>query len=162
MGRVYAWVLLESICITGILGISASLVRFRLAINEPIPWYVSTRYDLTGLQLTHFALRNISYWLACSSITLLLMLSVVYMISYRRLSPIPVSVGCMLLTCLWFVGIIATFRLYFRGYPFSVKTQCKAYTEEKPKASEYKDILAWLEWTHICKLTSRWRRQALH
>ena len=77
------------------------------------------------------------------------------MISYRRLLPILVGVGCVVLTALWFAGVIITIRAYFRGYhgyPFSVKTQCDTYTGKKPKASEYMDTLAWLEWVHICKL----------
>ena len=100
--------------------------------------------------------RYFSYWLAVSSLTLLFLILMLYLISQRQLLPGIVIMGTFILLILWTVGLIVI-SVELWGPRGSVNGNCQLYVSGRPIRGQSLETLAWLQQRSICQSwTAAW------
>lgn len=93
--------------------------------------------------------RYFPYWVTTSSLTLLFIFVMLWLISQRQLLPGIVIMGAFILFILWIVGLIV-YSVQLWG-PSGVNGNCQLYVNDNPYSGQSVNTLGYLEQHSICK-----------
>lgn len=94
--------------------------------------------------------RYFPYWITVSSLTIVFIVLLLWLISQRRLLPSIVILGAFMFFVLWLVGLIVV-SIEMWSASGSVSNNCDALVFSNPPAGSTTETLAWLEQKSICK-----------
>ncbi|CZS92795.1 uncharacterized protein RCO7_10196 [Rhynchosporium graminicola] len=124
------WLFIMLVGSSTILGINAYFLSVQSQMKAGVPWYFS-------------------YWVAASSLALIFLLTMLYLISQRALLPGIVIMGAFILFILWVVGlIIISIQLWG---PSGVNGTCNIYVNSRPSTGPNINTLAYLQQRSICQ-----------
>ncbi|KAK7754303.1 hypothetical protein SLS62_003596 [Diatrype stigma] len=127
--NVWMLVMLAASCC--LIGVFATLMQVQQQLNLYIPWYFP-------------------YWITVSSLTIVFIVLLLWLISQRRLLPSIVILGAFLFFVLWLVGLIVV-SIEMWSPSGSVSNNCDALVFSNPPTGSTTETLAWLEQKSICK-----------
>jgi hypothetical protein len=113
-----------------ILGINAYFWSVQQQLGLGVPWYFP-------------------YWVTTSSLTLLFIFVMLWLISQRQLLPGIVIMGAFILFILWIVGLIV-YSVQLWG-PSGVNGNCQLYVNDNPYSGQSVNTLGYLEQHSICQ-----------
>jgi hypothetical protein len=93
--------------------------------------------------------RYFPYWITVSSLTILFIFAMLWLISQRQLLPGIVIMGAFILFILWVVGLIVD-SVELWG-PSGVNSNCQLYVNAAESHGQSVDTLAYLEQHSICE-----------
>jgi len=131
------WLLIMIIGSATILGIFAYFLTVQQQLQVGVPWYFP-------------------YWITVSSLTLLFIIVLLWLIGQRQLLPGIVILGSFILFVLWVVGLIVI-SIELWGPSGSVNNNCQLYVSALSTTGQSTNTLAWLEQHSICQSwTAAW------
>ena len=94
--------------------------------------------------------RFFPYWITVSSLTIVFIVLLLWLISQRRLLPSIVILGAFMFFVLWLVGLIVV-SIEMWSASGSVSNNCDVLVFNNPPTGQTLETLAWLEQRSICK-----------
>ncbi|KAH8592324.1 hypothetical protein B0O99DRAFT_518016 [Bisporella sp. PMI_857] len=131
------WLLIMIVGSATILGVFANFMSIQTQMRLGTPWYFP-------------------YWVSTSSITLVFLLIMLYLINVRQLLPGIVVIGSFICFVLWMVGLIVI-SVQLWGPQGSVNGNCNLYVMSDSRTGANLETLAWLQQRSICQSwTASW------
>jgi hypothetical protein len=126
------WFLIMLAAACTIIGIFANFIDIQNQLELPIPWYFT-------------------YYITVCALAVAFVLSMLWMMSQRRLLPAVVFVGAFILLVLWTVGMIVVAIQLFGGADGGVNGVCGAQVFGQSPQGQTLYVLAWLQQRSICQ-----------
>ncbi|KAG9241433.1 hypothetical protein BJ878DRAFT_482951 [Calycina marina] len=134
------WLLIMIVGTATILGIFANFMAVQTQLQVGTPWYFP-------------------YWVTVAAITLVFILTMLWLINQRQLLPGIVMMGSFICFVLWMVGLVVI-SLQLWGPSGSVNGDCNIYVISEQSKGASIETLAWLEQRSICQCwTAVWAFQ---
>ncbi|TVY81969.1 hypothetical protein LSUE1_G004362, partial [Lachnellula suecica] len=131
------WLLIMLVGSSTILGVFASFLTVQSQLGVGVPWYFP-------------------YWITVSSLSIIFILIMLWLISQRQLLPGIVIMGSFILFILWIVGLIVI-SIQLWGPTGSVSSNCNLFVDGNESHGASLETLAWLEQKSICQSwTAAW------
>jgi hypothetical protein len=94
--------------------------------------------------------RYFPYYITVTSLVILWLFMLIWLMSQNRLLPAVVMLGAFVLFILWLVGLIVV-SIELWGPKGSVNSACNIQVFSQPKTGDSVETLAWLQQRSICK-----------
>ncbi|KAL2071956.1 hypothetical protein VTL71DRAFT_11299 [Oculimacula yallundae] len=124
------WLFIMLVGSCTILGINSYFLTVQNQLRVGIPWYFS-------------------YWIASSTLAIIFIIAMLYLISQRQLLPGIVIMGSFILFVLWMVGLIVI-SIQLWG-PNGVNGNCNIYVNGRSFTGPNVNTLAYLQQKSICQ-----------
>jgi hypothetical protein len=153
------WLLIMLGAACAIIGIFSTFIDIQNQLQLPIPWCVllsasclSRRHSclmLTIIIIIIIITRYLPYYITVGSLVVTFILSMIWMISQRRLLPAIVFVGAFILLVLWIIGMVVVAIQLFGGP--GINGQCGLQVFSQSPTGQTLYTLAWLQQRSICQ-----------
>ncbi|RYP21144.1 hypothetical protein DL765_002433 [Monosporascus sp. GIB2] len=125
------WMLVMLVASCCLIGVFATLMQAQNQLELYTPWYFP-------------------YWLTVSSLTIVFIILLLWLISQRRLLPSIVILGAFMFFVLWLVGLIVV-SIEMWSANGSVSNNCDLLVFSNAPTGNRMETLAWLEEKSICQ-----------
>jgi len=125
------WLFIMIVASSTILGINASFMSVQTQMQLGVPWYFP-------------------YWITTASLTLIFIITMLWLINQRQLLPGIVIMGAFILFILWTTGLIV-YSVQLWGPSGSVNGNCQLYVNGNQFKGASINTLAWLQQRSICQ-----------